>query len=221
MHLIPESARLDDYLEETDVVDFSHPLIQQTAKELFHNLQSEIDKTKTAFEFVRDHIAHSWDIQSTTVTCHASEVLLHREGICYAKANVLAALLRSQGIPVGFCYQKLMLFDTPDQGYCLHALNAVYFRSLRRWVRLDARGNKPGVQAEFSLDQEKLAFPVQPAYGEQDFPVIYVKPDAGTIKTLQTYKNALEMYRYGLPDRLSTSELSSAPAAANGHAAPI
>lgn len=70
----------------------------------FYEGQSEIEKAKTAFEFVRDEISHSWDIQSTIVTCKASEVLQYS----YAKANLLAALLRSQGIPTGFCYQRLM-----------------------------------------------------------------------------------------------------------------
>ena len=72
--------------------------------------------------------------------------------------NLLAALLRSQQIPTGFCYQRLMLFDTPEKGYCIHALNAVYFTSLNKWVRLDARGNKEGIDAQFSMDKEFLSF---------------------------------------------------------------
>jgi transglutaminase-like putative cysteine protease len=202
MELIPKSANFMDYLEELDVVDFSHPFIQKKINELFHEGQSEIEKAKIAFEFVRDEIAHSWDIQSTRVTCKASEVLYYKEGICYAKANLLAALLRSQGIPTGFCYQRLMLFDTPDKGYSLHALNGVFLQSLNRWIRLDARGNKPGVQAEFSIDQEILAFPVQEEFDEKDFPIIYTKPNPKTISVLKEHTDALEMYKYYLPDIL-------------------
>jgi transglutaminase-like putative cysteine protease len=202
MELIPESTNLLDYLEELDVVDFSHPFIQKKMKELFHEGQSEIEKAKIAFEFVRDEISHSWDIQSTRVTCKASEVLYYKEGICYAKANLLAALLRSQGIPTGFCYQRLMLFDTPDKGYSLHALNGVFLQSLNRWIRLDARGNKPGVQAEFSIDKEILAFPVQEEFDEKDFPIIYTKPNPKTISVLKEHTDALKMYKYYLPDRL-------------------
>lgn len=44
-----------------------------------------------------------------------------------------------------------MIFDTPEKGYSLHAFNAVYIKSLEKWIRLDARGNKRGVKAEFSL----------------------------------------------------------------------
>ncbi|OQP00077.1 transglutaminase, partial [Geobacillus sp. 44B] len=143
-----------------------------------------------------------WDIQSSRVTCKASEALYYKEGICYAKANLLAALLRSQGIPTGFCYQRLMLFDTPDKGYSLHALNGVFLKSLNRWIRLDARGNKPGVQAEFSIDKEILAFPVQEEFDEKDFPIIYTKPSPKTISVLKEHIDALEMYKYYLPDNL-------------------
>lgn len=202
MEQLPESTNLIDYLEELDVVDFSHPFIQKKINELFHKGQSELEKAKIAFEFVRDEISHSWDIQSTRVTCKASEVLYYKEGICYAKANLLAALLRSQGIPTGFCYQRLMIFDTPDKGYSLHALNGVFLPSLNRWIRLDARGNKLGVQAEFSIDKEILAFPVQEELDEKDFPIIYTKPNPKTISVLKEHTDALEMYKYYLPDNL-------------------
>ena len=40
---------------------------------------------------------------------------------------------------------------------------------LDRWIRLDARGNKENVHAEFSLDEEMLAFPVRSELGEVDY----------------------------------------------------
>lgn len=202
LELIIESSNFKDYLKESGVVNFSHPLIKEAVTELFNDEQSEIDKAKTAFEFVRDKIFHSWDIQSSKITCKASEVLKHKEGICYAKSNLLAALLRSQGIPTGFCYQRLMIFDTPDKGYSLHTLNGVFLRSLNKWVRLDARGNKPGVQAEFSTNEEILAFAVQETFGEMDYPTVYIEPNPKTIATLEENTNALKMYKYNLPDNL-------------------
>ena len=45
------------------------------------------------------------------------------------------------------------------------ALNTVYIDSLQKWIRLDARGNKPGVNAKFSLAEEKLAFPARLEFG--------------------------------------------------------
>jgi len=185
MELICESHFLADYLLELEVVDYSHPLIKEKVKELFSPSLNEIEIVKIAFDYVRDNIAHSNDIQSSRVTCKASEVLYFEEGICHAKSNLLAAILRSKGIPTGFCYQRLTKGDTPDTGYCIHGLNAVYLNTLERWIRLDARGNKEGVNAQFSIDEEKLAFPIREKYDETEYPIIYTKPNANNIAALK------------------------------------
>lgn len=203
MHLVCESTNLKGYLKELSEVDFTHPLIQQKARELYSRANhNEIQYIKNAYEFVRDEISHSWDIQSKKVTQKASEVLQEGEGICYAKSNLLAALLRAKGVAVGFCYQRLMLFDTPEKGYCIHALNAVYIEPENKWIRLDARGNKPGVKAEFSLDQEKLAFPIHSELDEIDYPVIYLAPNEKTMQVLSKYTDCLDMYLNSLPERI-------------------
>lgn len=202
MNLTPESKKIDDYLIELKEVNYSNPIITAKANELFNPSQTEIEKAKVAFEFVRDEISHSWDIQANRVTCSASEVLDYKEGICYAKSHLLASLLRSQGIPTGFCYQRLMLFDTPEKGYCIHALNALFFKSLSKWVRLDARGNRKGIDAQFSVNEEKLAFSIQEEYDEKDYPLIYVKPHPKTIAVLNEYTDVLEMYKHHLPESL-------------------
>ncbi|SEM07224.1 Transglutaminase-like superfamily protein [Paenisporosarcina quisquiliarum] len=202
MHLICETDKLEDYLLELEEINYSNALIKSKIDELFNLSQTEIEKSKIAFEFVRDEISHSWDIQGNRLTRKASDVLTYKEGICYAKSNLLAALLRSQGIPTGFCYQRLMLFDTPEKGYCIHALNAVFLKSLNKWVRLDARGNKKGINAQFSVGQEKLAFSVQEVFDEKDYPVIYEKPHPKTIAVLEEHTDVLEMYKHHLPESL-------------------
>lgn len=202
MELICESNNLVDYLLELNEVNFSDHVISKKANELFNHKQTDVEKAKIAFEFVRDEISHSWDIKGNRVTCKASDVLVHREGICYAKSHLLAALLRSQGIPTGFCYQRLMLFDTPEQGYCIHGLNAVFFQSLTKWIRVDARGNKDGIDAQFSIDEEKLAFPINHGLGEMDYPLIYAYPHPKIVAVLEGYTNVLEMYEDHLPESL-------------------
>ncbi|CAM5370161.1 hypothetical protein SHIRM173S_01475 [Streptomyces hirsutus] len=74
-------------------------------------------------------------------------------GICYAKAHALAALLRAEDIPTALCYQDLGV---------VHGLVAVRFHGA--WHRQDPRGNKPGVDARFSLDGERRAVrrPIRP-----------------------------------------------------------
>ncbi|MFJ7746810.1 transglutaminase family protein [Peribacillus sp. NPDC097295] len=202
MKLVCESKNMKDYLLELNEVNYSSQIVELKVNELFDPTHTDMEKAKVAYEFVRDEIAHSWDIQGTRVTCNASDVLAFKEGICYAKSNLLAALLRSQGIPTGFCYQRLMLFDTPEKGHCIHALNAVFFQSINKWIRLDARGNNKGIHALFSLDEEKLAFTTQEECGEKDYPVIYVKPHPKTVAVLEEYTNAIEMYKYHLPESL-------------------
>ncbi|MGG1638453.1 transglutaminase family protein [Paenibacillus sp. FSL K6-3182] len=202
MNISCESDNILDYLEETEVIDFSHPAINDLSDGLFSRSSNEVDFIKNAYEFVRDQIAHSWDIQSNRITCSASDVLFYKEGICYAKSNLLSALLRSKGIPTGFCYQRLTIGDTPDTGYCIHALNAAFINSIGRWVRFDARGNKAGIAAEFSLTEEKLAFPIRQQYNEIDYLEIYKQPNSKTIQVLKQSTNAIHMYLNGLPSEL-------------------
>ncbi|GAE27805.1 hypothetical protein JCM9140_3965 [Halalkalibacter wakoensis JCM 9140] len=202
MNFLCESNELSDYLRELQEVNYSHATIQGKAAELFNPNQSDVEKVNLAFEFVRDEISHSWDVQGELVTRIASDVLEAKEGICYAKSNLLAALLRSQGIPTGFCYQRLMLFDTPEKGYCIHALNAVFFKTLNKWIRLDARGNKEGIDAQFSVNEEKIAFHTQEEFDEIDYPIIYSEPHPKTMAVLREHSNAVEMYTYYLPECL-------------------
>lgn len=189
MRMILESKCIDDYLQSDKYIDYNHPSIQEKAKELFEGITDEKQKINIAFEFVRDEISHSGDIDSERVTKKASEALKYREGICFAKSLLLAALLRYAGVPTGLCYQHLTKEDTPDTGYVLHGLNAVYLSKEDKWVRLDARGNKPGVNAQFSVEDERVAFVVRPEYDEIDYPTIYAFPHAGVMKAFETYNN--------------------------------
>lgn len=202
MRIICEAPHLEDYLSENEFVDYSHPLLQETICRLQSTEDSEIERVRKTFEFVRDTIHHSCDIQSARVTCKASEVLSFGEGLCYAKSHLLAALLRAQGIPTGFCYQRLASDPTPATGHSLHGLNAVYLSSLEKWIRLDARGNKPGVQSEFSTEDERLAYIVQPELDEIDYPIIYAQPHPVVVDALQTHTDCLVLCQCFLPEAL-------------------
>lgn len=191
----------DDYLGISHYIDWDNHSIVETAKQFLVS-GNDIETVRNTYHFVRDEIAHSWDAQDRRVTVTASDVLQERVGICWAKSNLFAALLRANHIPAGLCYQRLTLGDTPETGYCIHALNAVFLRSLNKWIRLDARGNKPGVNAEMCLDEERLAFSVRPELGEVDYKMVYAEPSPITMHILENNTDALYMYLYGLPDQL-------------------
>lgn len=207
MILKPTSDHLSDFLCKSKYIDYDNDKIRQLAADLYHDCPNEISIVQTAYLFVRDQIAHSWDIQSKRITITASQVLQYREGICWAKSNLLAALLRLEGIPAGFCYQRLTIGNTPDTGYCIHAMNGVYFSTLKKWIRLDARGNKDGVDAQFSVVEESLAFPVRAQYEEIDYPLIYPKPLKCTMEVLERSSDCLKMYLHDMPTEISAEDL--------------
>jgi transglutaminase-like putative cysteine protease len=193
---------LEDYLCPSRLIDFDHPAIQDYLASHPTESRSETEIVQETFEFVHDEVAHSWDIGSQRVTAKASDVLRYREGICYAKSHLLAALLRGQGIPSGLCYQRLTLGDTPETGFCIHALNTVYLASLQKWIRLDARGNKPGVDAQFSTGEERLAYPVRPEQGECEYWMNYAKPHPKIVETLMMHSDCRALYAHHLPTDL-------------------
>jgi len=191
MHV--ESNNLQDYLKKSEVINYDHRLIVEKCLELQKGTDDEISLIKKIYEFVRDEINHSGDIGAQEVTCKASEVLESGHGICCAKAHLFAAMLRFFGIPAGFCYQKLCSSQDVNKKV-LHGLNAVYLEDLNRWIRLDARGNKPGLDARFSIYEEKIAWPVNKALGEEDNPVIFIKPNPIVVEVLTKSKNRKELW---------------------------
>jgi transglutaminase-like putative cysteine protease len=191
---------LGAYLASDELIQSNHKLVCEQARGLRGD--SDVDTAKRIFHFVRDDVSHSWDIQGTRVTRSASDVLTYREGICYAKSHLAAALLRASGIPSGICYQRLTLLDDDSAGHAVHALNTVWLAPLGRWIRFDARGNKPGIAAEFSLEAERLAFPIRPQYAEIDYLVNHAVPHPAIAATLAQHEDALDMCRYHLPSSL-------------------
>jgi transglutaminase-like putative cysteine protease len=192
----PGQEQLARYLQPSEFIDFDHPAVAGKAAELAAGCAMDEDLARRCFEFVRDEIKHSWDFKLNPVTCKASDVLIHGTGYCYAKSHLLAALLRAVGVPAGLCYQRLSL-DGVGPPFCLHGLNAVFLKR-HGWYRIDARGNKPGVEAAFLPPIERLAFPVVHAE-EADLPEIWTEPSNVVIKALTENRTVEQAYQ-NLPD---------------------
>lgn len=173
---------MESYLQASEIVDWQHPTILELAKKIAAGSET-IDVAKAYFEWVRDEIHHSCDYQLNPVTCRASDVLKHKTGFCYAKSHLLAALLRANAIPAGFCYQRLSIHDNGEP-YTLHAFNAVYLPEVG-WYRIDARGNREGVNAQFTPPKEQLAYGIR-FPGEADFPNIFSEPLPVVVAVLQS-----------------------------------
>ncbi len=194
---------MDCYLSTTDIIDWKEPNVLALAKEIARQREAKVASVlmdaaiaKACFEWVRDNIQHSWDYKQNPVTCRASSVLAHKTGYCYSKSHLLAALLRANNIPAGFCYQRLSL-EGGGAPYCLHGLNAVYLQSYG-WYRIDARGNKEGVDAQFTPPIEQLAFPIEETL-EADLPEIWAEPLPVVVGALNAYDDIAVLYN-NLPD---------------------
>ncbi len=168
-----------DYLRCSEIVDFDDPIVSPLAASVTGG--DSVAVLRRSFELVRDRFAHSFDAGAESgIACSASDVVRLGHGLCYAKSHLLAAILRYNGIPAGFCYQRMV---SENGGFVLHGFNAVFVGD--RWVRIDARGNNKHVHVEFDLAGDMLAYPVDENIGECEYPVIFPQPDSGLIQALR------------------------------------
>lgn len=196
----PETKALDAYLASTHVIDWHDSIVQEKSNDLTQGCSSDVEKATVLFNWVRDEIPHSKDIDSNLVTCTATEVLTKGTGICFAKSHLLAGMLRAQNIPSGFCYQTLTM-DAPYTGMTLHGLNGVYLQSLEKWIRVDPRGNTGNCDAQFSVNEERLAFNINPEKGEFIYEEIFIEPAQLVVNALNKYQHREELWS-NLPDSL-------------------
>ncbi|WP_277832957.1 transglutaminase-like domain-containing protein [Speluncibacter jeojiensis] len=192
-----ETADPADHLGADGIIETGHPAVRALAGRLRGRADTDVAYAQAAFEWVRDEVAHSYDPRDPRVTLTAGEVLDQRVGLCYAKAHLLAALLRAEAIPTALCYQRLAHGD----GHVLHGLVAVHLDGA--WHRQDPRGNTGDIDAQFSLGAERLAFPVDEMLGEVDYPMLFAAPARCVVDTLRGATDVLALYDSGLPTALS------------------
>ncbi|AUG78867.1 hypothetical protein CFP65_4107 [Kitasatospora sp. MMS16-BH015] len=142
-------VELGAYLAADAVIDHGHPEIRALAERLRRG--TPVETARAAYEYVRDEIPHSGDVDRWSAAYRASAVLAEGNAICHGKAHLLIALLRASGIPAGVRYQRFEV---------LHGLVAAWWPG-EGWVSIDPRGNVGGITAEFSVVRaaERIAFP--------------------------------------------------------------
>ena len=187
---------LNNYLKETEIINFSHPLVAALASQLALGSERDVEIAEKCFTYVRDEIHHSGDYQDDITTYKASDVLELKTGWCYSKSILLASLLRANNIPTGFCYQRLSCSEYVKDIYCLHGLNAIYLKEFG-WYRVDSRGNKEGINAGFNPPHEQLAFELEEH--EFDLAENYENPLPEVLTALKTFRTYEEMI-HNFPD---------------------
>lgn len=205
MALKLQSEHPEDYLKEVPpVIQWQTPLVQAQIERIMKQANTTLERARLAFEVARDQVAHSFDTGYKQVSIGAEDALRSGEGICFAKSHVLASLLRGMGIPCGFCYQRVLRKGTLESGYALHGLNAVYLEGVG-WFRVDPRGNKPGINSQFTTDHEQLAYPIRTELGEVDYPDVFTEPLRAVIDAMKGSKDCGELF-YKRPAVLQVNE---------------
>ncbi|MBB1486750.1 transglutaminase-like domain-containing protein [Oceanospirillum sediminis] len=197
---------MSPFLRSTLIINWDHPEVLALASYLAKGDDDPISLVRRSFEWVRDEIRHSWEYQKETVVLKASEVLRNKHGCCFAKSHLFAALLRANGIPAGFSYQRVPNEWGATQ-FRLHGINAVYLAH-SGWVRLDARGGNSGDKTRFNPPDESFSFPE-----ETCITGIWPNPLECVVEALVNAGHVKDLYQ-SLPDihfRAGMRSCSAAP----------
>ncbi len=95
-------------LEQTPILDYHHPLIQNLIEQCKWRDLDEVDKVRNIYNFVRDEVQFGYN---TGDTIQASQVLSDGYGQYNTKATLLMALLRAVGVATrihGFTIDKAL-----------------------------------------------------------------------------------------------------------------
>jgi len=118
----------NNYLVETTDFDYSHPVIQNLAKQIKESSSDPEDSIKKTIKYVAKNVKYSGAISiSYCYSETASQVAQVQEGDCVSMSRLVTALLRAQGIPtrtVGGCltsnrcdilFATIPYLDVPEQ----------------------------------------------------------------------------------------------------------
>lgn len=199
MRFVPELDNLARYLEDTAVVDWMTPPVEEKARMLTESCGNDRERVERLFAFVRDEIGRSEHGTTVVLTCRASEVLREGEGLCHARCHLLVALLRARGIPAGFGYQRLRR-RPPEAGFVLHGFVGVHLGEAGsgRWIALDPHGDRALTPPRLDLEAPRFATAPDPEAGEAIREVIRPRPHETVVDVLSRAES-LEQARRALP----------------------
>ncbi|KYG91352.1 transglutaminase [[Bacillus] sp. KCTC 13219] len=142
---------MNKYLQETPLLNFSHSSIQKLIEAMQWANESDFQKIKKIYNFVRDDIAFGYNKDDAIP---ASEILKDRYGQCNTKGILFMTLLRAVGIPCrihGFTIdKKLQKGAMTGLIYQLAPQNIVH-----SWVEVQYDGHWYNIEG-FILDSSYL-----------------------------------------------------------------
>lgn len=128
---------MDRYLQQTPILDFHHPSIQQLINERGWLALPDKERIQAAYLFVKDEILFGYN---ETDNIKASAVLADGYGQCNTKSTLFMALLRALNIPCrihGFTIDKALQKGAISGIWYWLAPNNI----LHSWVEVHYNGN--------------------------------------------------------------------------------
>nr|WP_321486120.1 transglutaminase family protein [uncultured Draconibacterium sp.] len=120
-----QENNLSVFLKPTKYINSDNQDIISKATELTSNCDTDVDKVRVLFEFVRD--SYNADHVDSFV---ASEILKNGGNFCYQRSILLAALCRAIKVPSRLQYQSMILkdffFDGKKKIICSHTHSQEY-----------------------------------------------------------------------------------------------
>ena len=100
---------MEEYLRSTDIIDSDSPKIKRKAIDLTSQIDTDREKAKALFYFVRDRIKYRIAVfQAMEKEIFGASFTLKRGyGFCITKSILLIALLRAINIPARLCFADI------------------------------------------------------------------------------------------------------------------
>ncbi|MCX7816829.1 MAG: transglutaminase-like domain-containing protein [Syntrophales bacterium] len=143
MSEIPNSVDFDDYLKPTYFIDSDSPIVTSFARNAVENSMSIKEKAVKLFYAVRDKIIYDpYRIEFSKEAFRASTIIGKGYGYCVAKAIVLTAAARSQGIPTRLRFADVRNHLTTERLRRLMKTDVFYFHGYsefyinNRWIKV-------------------------------------------------------------------------------------
>ncbi len=135
-----------EYLGETEFIQSSNIKIKELAEEITLDITDQYNQVKAIHDWVATNIYYDYDALSSGnyQNMDAENVLRTKRGVCEGYANLMAALVRSKGIPcrvqggyaLGIDTNKEWSTSNIDTTESNHAWNEVYVNG--QWIIIDA-----------------------------------------------------------------------------------
>lgn len=134
--------QLTPFLQSVQVINWNKNMnVYKKAMDLTKKSKSDLDKVKAIYKYVVNNIEYDYSKAKNVklnYVPNVDKVLSSSSGICYDYASLIAAMLRSVGVPT-----KLVMGYSKTNKGIFHAWNEVYLASEHKWITIDATYDAP------------------------------------------------------------------------------